>query len=92
MITRERVQNRDLAIGIIGLGYVGLPTAIGFHEVGFKVFGMDISEEVVKKLNNGIMRSIYLAVSKFTDVRYALRAAPPPPRERLFTVLASDIT
>ena len=54
MITRERVQNRDLAIGIIGLGYVGLPTAIGFHEVGFKVFGMDISEEVVKKLNNGI--------------------------------------
>ena len=43
-----------------------------------------------KTLNNGMLRSIYLAVSKFTDVRSALRAAPPP-RERLFTALESDI-
>ena len=34
-------------IGIIGLGYVGLPTAIGFHDAGFKVWGVDVSQRTV---------------------------------------------
>ncbi len=53
MITRERVENRDLVIGVIGLGYVGLPTAIGFHEVGFRVYGVDVNEEVISLLKQG---------------------------------------
>ena len=53
MITGERVQNRDLAIGVVGLGYVGLPTAIGFHEVGFTVYGVDVSEDVISLLKQG---------------------------------------
>tara|TARA_B110000305_G_scaffold220494_1_gene262401 strand:- start:454 stop:636 length:183 start_codon:yes stop_codon:yes gene_type:complete len=31
-------------IGIIGLGYVGLPTAIGFLDAGFEVWGVDVSQ------------------------------------------------
>ncbi|MBT4961202.1 MAG: hypothetical protein HON26_00005, partial [Euryarchaeota archaeon] len=37
----ERAVTSDLTVGIIGLGYVGLPTAIGFHDAGFNVWGVD---------------------------------------------------
>ena len=43
----------DLTVGIIGLGYVGLPTAIGFHDSGFNVWGVDISERTVDMVNRG---------------------------------------
>ena len=43
----------DLTIGIIGLGYVGLPTAIGFHDAGFNVWGVDISERTVDMILRG---------------------------------------
>ena len=44
----------ELTIGIIGLGYVGLPTAIGFHDAGFKVWGVDISQRTVDMVLQGI--------------------------------------
>ena len=53
MITKNRVQSRDLTIGIVGLGYVGLPTALGFHDAGFNVIGLDVSERVINCLKNG---------------------------------------
>ena len=40
-------------ICVVGLGYVGLPTAISFHMAGFKVIGVDVSEHIVKSLNDG---------------------------------------
>ena len=40
----ERADNANLCVGIIGLGYVGLPTAIGFHDAGFSVWGVDVSQ------------------------------------------------
>ena len=40
-------------ICVIGLGYIGLPTAVLFALKGFKVSGFDISESIVKKINNG---------------------------------------
>ena len=43
------VQN----IGIIGLGYVGLPTAIGFHDAGFNVWGVDISPRTIELIKKG---------------------------------------
>ena len=39
-------------ICIIGLGYIGLPTAVLFALKGFKVFGFDINESIVKNINN----------------------------------------
>ena len=46
-------DNRRLKIAVVGLGYVGLPTAIAFHESGFDVNGVDISENVIEKLKLG---------------------------------------
>ena len=48
-----RVQARTAKVGIIGLGYVGLPLALLFNEAGFPVTGFDIDPEKVKALNNG---------------------------------------
>jgi nucleotide sugar dehydrogenase len=49
----QRADSGDLTIGIIGLGYVGLPTAIGFHDAGFTVWGVDLSERIITALSEG---------------------------------------
>ena len=38
---------------MIGLGYVGLPTAIGFHDAGFRAWGVDISQHTVDTVLKG---------------------------------------
>ena len=48
-----KFQQQDAVIGIIGLGYVGLPLALRYAECGFKVYGFDIDEEKVRQLNAG---------------------------------------
>ena len=48
-----KIMNRKAEIGIIGLGYVGLPLAMALSEAGFKVTGYDISKEKIKLLNAG---------------------------------------
>ena len=47
------VKNGQLKVGIIGLGYVGLPTAIGFHDAGFEVWGVDVSQRTVDMVLKG---------------------------------------
>jgi len=49
----ERLNNRTARIGIIGLGYVGLPLMLRFSEVGYAVTGFDIDEKKVTRLNAG---------------------------------------
>ena len=43
------------AIAVVGLGYVGLPTALALHDVGFEVRGIDVSKRVVDMLAGGIV-------------------------------------
>ncbi len=50
---RAGIENRSLRITIVGLGYVGLPSAISFLEAGFSVRGLDTSEEVINSLLTG---------------------------------------
>jgi len=47
------IQNNTANIGVIGLGYVGLPLAVEFGKAGFNVTGIDISEKRVAQLNAG---------------------------------------
>ena len=51
----SRVISGDLNVGIIGLGYVGLPTAIGFYDAGFNVWGIDISQNTTYLIRRGAM-------------------------------------
>jgi len=48
-----KLENRTATIGIVGLGYVGLPLSLRFAEVGYKVVGMDIDAAKVESLNGG---------------------------------------
>jgi UDP-N-acetyl-D-glucosamine dehydrogenase len=46
----EKIKNKKIVIGVIGLGYVGLPLVIEFSKKGFKVIGFDTDREKIKKL------------------------------------------
>ncbi|MEZ4669133.1 MAG: nucleotide sugar dehydrogenase [Anaerolineae bacterium] len=49
----SRLNDRTAQVGVIGLGYVGLPLAVEFAEAGFTVIGMDIAAEKVESINRG---------------------------------------
>ena len=53
-LLQERIENKSAKLGVIGLGYVGLPVACLFASVGFSMVGVDILEERVAKINAGI--------------------------------------
>jgi UDP-N-acetyl-D-glucosamine dehydrogenase len=48
-----KLENRSAAIGVIGLGYVGLPLVLGFIEAGYRVIGFDTDPEKIVKLALG---------------------------------------
>jgi UDP-N-acetyl-D-glucosamine dehydrogenase len=50
---KENIESRQARIGIVGLGYVGLPLAVEFARVGFDVTGFDVDEKKVAELNAG---------------------------------------
>ena len=49
----NRLVAREATVAVLGLGYVGLPLAISFAEVGYRVIGFDVSDAVVTGLNAG---------------------------------------
>ncbi|NCB08205.1 MAG: nucleotide sugar dehydrogenase [Bacteroidia bacterium] len=49
----QKINNNTEIVGVIGLGYVGLPLAVNFAEVGVKVIGFDKSQAKVDKINHG---------------------------------------
>ncbi len=55
-------------VGVVGLGYVGLPTALAFHGAGFDVVGVDVSERVVASLTAGQSPLVGLAVEHVLPV------------------------
>lgn len=82
----KSVESKQAVIGIIGLGYVGLPLMLRFVESGFQVLGFDIDPKKVKQLNNsqsyikhidtGRVKSAhqtgrFLATDNFTRIREA---------------------
>lgn len=53
MLLKQKILNRKAKVGIIGLGYVGLPLALEFAKSGFKVTGVDINQKKVDTINSG---------------------------------------
>jgi len=48
-----QIESRDLTIGVIGLGYAGLPVAVGYAQKGIPAIGVDINRQHVALLNSG---------------------------------------
>ena len=49
----EKLRNRQAVIGVVGLGYVGLPLSLTYAEVGYRVLGLDIDETKTDAINQG---------------------------------------
>ena len=50
---KEKLLAREATLGVIGLGYVGLPLAVEKAKAGFKVYGFDVQKEKVDMVNAG---------------------------------------
>ncbi|HQY87178.1 MAG TPA: nucleotide sugar dehydrogenase [Tepidisphaeraceae bacterium] len=50
---REKIEDRSAVVGVIGLGYVGLPLLAAFHRAGFKVIGFDLDPRKIELLHKG---------------------------------------
>jgi UDP-N-acetyl-D-glucosamine dehydrogenase len=52
-VLEEKIRSRTARVGIVGLGYVGLPLAVEFARAGFHVTGIDVSQEKTTRVNGG---------------------------------------
>jgi UDP-N-acetyl-D-glucosamine dehydrogenase len=68
---REKIDTRNARIGVIGLGYVGLPLAVEFAKEGFDVTGFDVDSSKVDEINRG---HSYIGDVKTDDVASSVKA------------------
>ena len=66
MNLKERFTSRSAKAGVIGLGYVGLPLAVEFAKAGFSVIGIDLNDDKIRMLREGIS---YIGDVTDTDLR-----------------------
>lgn len=67
----EKLRNKQAQVGIIGLGYAGLPMAVEIGEAGFRVVGLDIDGARVAALNDGLSPVSDVASSAVAKLRHA---------------------
>ena len=68
---KGRIEARDARIGVIGLGYVGLPLSIEFTKIGHAVVGFDLDEKKISSLSEGVS---YIGDVPSSDVSAAVAA------------------
>src|SRR6476646_712240 len=66
-----RIKDRSAQIGIIGMGYVGLPLMLACTAKNFRVLGFDVDEEKVRRLNLGKSPLKHVGDSRIAAVREA---------------------
>lgn len=49
----RKIDNKEIVVGVVGLGYVGLPLAVEKAKAGFKTIGFDVQEQKVQMVNSG---------------------------------------
>lgn len=66
---RDRIASKEAVVGIVGLGYVGIPLALQFSGSGFRVLGFDVDEDRVRTLNDGISPIKHLSADAIGGMR-----------------------
>ena len=69
----QQVQQHDLTVAVIGLGYVGLPLAVSFAEAGFVALGFDVHSGVVENLNKSVSHIADVPSERIAQVARAKR-------------------
>ena len=74
MNIKEKIEKRKAVVGIIGLGYVGLPLAIEFAKGGFRTIGLDIDERKISSLKNkrSYIKHVKVLVQSFKSITHIL--------------------
>ena len=67
----SKIISREAQLGVVGLGYVGLPLALEFARAGFRVHGIEIDSRRVEKIESGVS---YLADVAHEDLRKAVKS------------------
>jgi len=70
MDLKNKITEKKANVAIIGMGYVGLPHALGISKAGFRVFGIDILQKRVDSLNKGVS---YIGDVKDSDLEGILK-------------------
>src|SRR3954454_15488170 len=70
----ERVASRSARVGIVGLGYAGLPLAMAFAEAGFDVVGLDLNDERVQAITDRRSYLVDVPVERYAAVEGKLTA------------------
>jgi UDP-N-acetyl-D-glucosamine dehydrogenase len=65
----KRFKNKTAVIGVVGLGYVGLPLVLRYVEMGYKVIGFDVDPEKVDKLNAGVTYIKHIDASRLSSAK-----------------------
>src|SRR5450432_435906 len=52
-VLQNKIKDRTARVGVVGLGYVGLPLAVEFAKAGFSVTGIDLLDSKVDSINRG---------------------------------------
>lgn len=61
----SQISSRNASVGVIGLGYVGLPLVIAFYKAGFNVTGFDVDQRKVDMLNEGKSYITHISLPDF---------------------------
>src|SRR5215217_8496120 len=70
----DRIRTREARVGIVGLGYAGLPLAMAFAEAGFDVTGIDLSRDRVDAIAQGRSYLVDVPAERYTAVGERLTA------------------
>lgn len=73
----EKINSKTAVIGIIGMGYVGLPLALTFAEKGFSVIGFDIDVSKVEQLNSGKSYIKHIPESRIQNLLSSIQHPEP---------------
>jgi UDP-N-acetyl-D-glucosamine dehydrogenase len=78
MNTKEKligkIEKKQAVVGVIGLGYVGLPLVLRFARAGFNVVGFDVDSQKTGKLNKGVSYIHYIENSEIKKILPNFRA------------------
>ena len=50
---KNKVESKEAKVGVVGLGYVGLPIAVSLASAGFEVTGIDIDDDKISDIHSG---------------------------------------
>jgi UDP-N-acetyl-D-glucosamine dehydrogenase len=70
----ERLKTRDVTVGVVGLGYAGLPLALAFAEAGLDVIGIDLSSERVSAVRDRRSYLVDVPAERYQGLPGALEA------------------